>query len=153
MARRSSGPWGPFRPLVVDGLQNPQRQNLYFGVVNPNPARAGTLLGLFPTALENGASFVGLAASCDGVTFSALENLLNCSSGAALGRAPDQPADGILVRGDRAYVYVHRDVPGVARHTAARPWTRSRLVRLEVGLAELAGWTERVVRGLGGCGV
>ena len=71
------------------------------------------------TVLPSGASFVALAFSCDGARFSALAPLLNGTRGARLGRAPDQPVDGVVRRGDTVFFYVHRDVPGWLRQWRA----------------------------------
>jgi len=143
--------WGPFELATFQGLGDPSRANVYFAAVARNPVDGASLLGLFPTVLPSGASFVALAFSCDGARFSALAPLLNGTRGARLGRAPDQPVDGVVRRGDTVFFYVHRDVPGIAKHTASRPWTRSRVVSLAASAAVLAARTRRATAGLPGC--
>ena len=140
-----AGAFGPFRPVTIDGLG--VGANVYYGAVSPNPADGGeTLLGLFPTVDSRGVAYVGLGVSCDGAAFSRLEPLLN-SSATAAGRASDQPADGLVDGGDAVYVFVHRDVPGIARHSAHRP-VRSRLVRLDVPKRSLAVFSAAARGGL-----
>ena len=120
-------------------------------------ATAGTstprmrLIALAPVSRADGsAAYVGLAVSCDGVHFSSLEPLLNCTGGASLGRAPDHPVDGLLRRGPVTHIYVHRDVPGIALHKAGRQ-PRPRLVRLDVPSWKLADLAREKFRTLEGC--
>ncbi|KAH8060851.1 ligase [Aureococcus anophagefferens] len=126
--------WGPFELATFQGLDDPSRANVYFAAVARNPVDGASLLGLFPTVLPSGASFVALAFSCDGARFSALAPLLN-GTRARGSAALDQPVSGVVRRGDTVFFYVHRDVPGIAKHTASRPWTRSRVVSLAASAA------------------
>ena len=91
-----------------------------------------------------------LAVSCDGVHFSNLEPLLNCTGGASLGRAPDHPVDGLLRRGPTTHIYVHRDVPGIALHKGGRQ-PRPRIVRLDVPSWKLSDLAREKFRTLEGC--
>lgn len=141
------GPWSPFRLLEIEG-HRVEADNVYFGVVKPNPADGGrTLLGLFPTSRADGRDcFVGIAISCDGARFSALE-VLASSPPAYGGRTADHAVDGLVVGADGGvvYAYIHADVPGLttARHNSSA-LTDSRLVQLEIPMASLRGFTERV---------
>ena len=77
---------------------------------------AGTLLGLFPTALKTAASIL-MAVSCDGAHFSAPIRLFESSH--VGGEIVDHAVDGISVDGDDVLVYVHAGVPGVFEKTCA----------------------------------
>ena len=117
----------PFAQVSFEGFEDDQ---VYFAAINRHPAfvlrhrghqyAADALIALAPVSRADGSAYVGLAVSCDGVHFSNLEPLLNCTGGASLGRAPDHPVDGLLRRGPVTHIYVHRDVPGIALHKAGR---------------------------------
>ena len=165
---RKGGPWSAFAAVDFAGLNNDDQ--VYFAAINPNPAlvedalvvlapvaradgpavNAGTLVALAPVARADGSAYVGLAVSCDGIHFSALVPLLNCTGGASLGRAPDHPVDGLLQRGDMVHAFVHRDVPGIALHKGGRQ-PRPRLVRLDIPAARLAALARAQFRTLAGC--
>ena len=132
-----SGPFGKFELIRLSGREDDARwratSNIYFGAVKQNvlDTSGRTLLGLFPiqaSSLPNGQSsaphgggYIGLALSCDGLTWGPLTPL--ATSGTALGRARDHPVDGLLVvksggkggagarAGVNVHVLVHKDVP------------------------------------------
>lgn len=118
-----AGPYGPFRLLRIGGVAQPHAANIYFAAVKQNPIDPQTLLGLFPVALSPGAGaslqprmddgVVGLSISCDGVSWSPLVVLTN--SMAFENRSVDQPADGLLLRGNTVYATVHRNVPHICK--------------------------------------
>ena len=104
--------------------------NIYFAAVKVNPFDPSTLLGLFavnlgdaaaaraaPSAADagntDGRAFIGLSISCDGVSWSPLVVLTN--SMAFENRSVDQPADGLLLRGNTVYATVHRNVPHICK--------------------------------------
>ena len=139
---RGGAAWGPFDLLRVDGVDDVQGSNVYFGAVNANPVDpSGSLLGLFPVVDAAGAASVSVAVTCDGRRFSRLERLVNGSS--SNGRSTDHPVDGVVRRGDAVFFYVHRDVPGIARHSSDGASRRSRVVRLSVPVAALRRHTAR----------
>ena len=170
--------WGPLRPITFqespkpfDVLHDPNKAreeaDVYFGAVNANPAMEGTLLGLFPTALETAASIL-MAVSCDGAHFSAPLRLFESSH--VGGEIVDHAVDGISVDGDDVLLYVHAGVPGVfektcafkalhpkpgvKKHNVTSDWRepRSELVGLSIHREKLATWTRKQMRGLEGCG-
>ncbi len=170
--------WGPLSlitfqqsPEPFDVLHHPNRAreeaDVYFGAVNENPAMEGTLLGLFPTALETAASIL-MAVSCDGAHFSAPVRLFESSH--VGGEIVDHAVDGISVDGDDVLLYVHAGVPGVfektcafkalhpkpgvKKHNVTSDWRepRSELVGLSIHREKLATWTRKQMRGLEGCG-
>lgn len=146
---RKGGPWSAFAAVDFAGLNNDDQ--VYFAAINPNPALVeDALVALAPVARTDGSAYVGLAVSCDGIHFSALVPLLNCTGGASLGRAPDHPVDGLLQRGDMVHAFVHRDVPGIALHKGGRQ-PRPRLVRLDIPAARLAALARAQFRTLAGC--
>lgn len=153
-----------FRGLAIEQFPPGRRacdapasgDNVYFGAVNANPVDDDTLLGLFPVVRNaprgGDDAYVGLGLSCDGVRFSALERLVN-STPASLGRSSDHPADGIVVRGDSVFFFVHRGVPGVFDDDhAAAAIAGSRVVRYELSKRALTAFTRRAKATLAGCG-
>ena len=132
-----SGPFGKFELIRLSGREDDARwratSNIYFGAIKQNvlDASGRTLLGLFPiqasylpngqSSAPHGGGYIGLALSCDGLTWGALTPL--ATSDTALGRARDHPVDGLLVvksgrkggagarAGVNVHVLVHKDVP------------------------------------------
>jgi hypothetical protein len=158
VSRRSSEGWSPFERVSFEGLH--EDDQVYFAAINRHPAfvlrhrghqyAADALIALAPVSRADGSAYVGLAVSCDGVHFSNLEPLLNCTGGASLGRAPDHPVDGLLRRGATTHIYVHRDVPGIALHKAGRQ-PRPRIVRLDIPSWKLSDLAREKFRTLEGC--
>ena len=169
--------WGPLRPITFqqspkpfdvlhDPLKAQEDADVYFGAVNENPAMAGTLLGLFPTALRTAASIL-MAVSCDGARFSAPIRLFESSH--VGGEIVDHAVDGVTISGDDVLLYVHAGVPGVfektcafkalhpkpgvKKHNVTSDWRepRSELVGLAIHREKLATWTRKQTRGLAGC--
>ena len=140
-------PFGRFEHVSIVGYGplEIERGNIYFAAVNTNPADAGrTLLGLFPVLLD-GRATISAAVSCDGTRFSSLWPVYN-SRAAKQGRTTDHPVDGLVVRGEYAYAYVHRDVPAITPDARPKPGQSpppSRIVRLTVPLKALKEFTDR----------
>ncbi|KAH8061994.1 ligase [Aureococcus anophagefferens] len=106
-----AGPFGAFTPVSILGWGpcDVPFASVYYAAVNANPTDGATLLGLFPVN-RGGRCVLGLAATCDGVHFGALEELLDLGC-EIQGRTADYPVDGFLVDGDAHAVFVHRDMP------------------------------------------
>lgn len=137
------GPFGPLRQIRVQGYPA-GRGNIYFAAVDRHPTDAEAMLGLFPVnegettaALKHrlrtslftglgckigredcgncdGASYIGLSLSCDGVNWARLHPLI--STQGREGRTDDHPVDGLLLSADGAQVHfwVHRAVEDIA---------------------------------------
>ena len=138
----SSAPGQPtnfsaFAPLTISGYDSNGPGNIYLASVKSNPAdqHGGTMLGLFAVNLGKegepngvGKSFIGLSISCDGAFWAPLIVVIGCH-GAHAGRTYDHPVDGFDVHGDKVYVLLHRDVPGISprwRTRARIEWHRLR---------------------------
>ena len=117
--------------------------------VNANPTDDGTLLGLFPVH-RGGRCVLGLAATCDGVHFGALEELLDLGC-EIQGRTADSPADGFLVDGETLAVFVHRDMPTEDIVKAGAERLAPRLVRHDVALDAVRALTRRAKADLATC--
>jgi len=116
----------PFHDALRDVSVAAARANVYFAAVNPNPLDGGaTLLGLFPTAVEvpdrtdareaakGRVEEVGatlLSVSVDGVRWAPPIALAEAFP--VGGESTDHPIDGVVLRGDALFVYVHAGVPG-----------------------------------------
>ena len=55
--------------------------------------------------------YLALSFSCDAVHWSTPKPLIDLGCSREAGRVRDYPADGLVVRGDVVYYYVHRDMP------------------------------------------
>ena len=166
--------FGSFSPLSIEGYDSKGPGNIYLAAVKRAPGQLGMLLGLFSVNLGNateaarrrasgrlpsftagntdGRSFVGLALSCDGVHWSALEEV--APSVGREGRTYDQPVDGLLHIGDSVSVVIHRDVYEISPEASyAREPQRgkSRLVARPLHRAALDALARRVRSSLDGC--
>ena len=137
-----AGPYLPFRLLTILGYQEAamKAKDIYFAAVQPNPIDVdGTLLGLFPVALDRplprrahafnrpghadatsaGAhgGLVGLSISCDGLLWAPLVVLI--ASRVTQNRTWDQPVDGFLTDGTSVFAFIHANVPGIAAPKAS----------------------------------
>ena len=117
--------------------------------MNANPTDDATLLGLFPVN-RGGRCVLGLAATCDGVHFGALEELLDLGC-EIQGRTADYPVDGFLVDGDALVVFVHRDMPTEDIVKAGAERLAPRLVRHDVALDAVRALTRRAKAELATC--
>ena len=101
--------WGAFSFVSIAEYDYAQG-DVYFFVVAPNPAHEGSLLALFPLA-HKFRGCIGLAASVDGLHWSAPTPLLRCAVHGE--RAVHHPAQGLVSDGDSVVMFVHENVPGV----------------------------------------
>lgn len=148
------GPWSPF--VLVDFLDFDERANagdqfsgnIYYAAVNPNPVVVGntsTLLGLFPLMRRRNGhdeGFITMSLSCDGYHWAKMTRILSVPH-VIDGRPIDMPVDGIIAHGNRLFLYVQRNVPGVAPHGHD-----TYLVRYEIHHDALARYTAFSIRKL-----
>ena len=87
-----------------------RRASIYYIVVERNPVDANQLMGLFPMHEER-RCYLALAFSCDAVHWSTPKPLINLGCSREAGRVRDYPADGLVVRDDVVYYYIHSDMP------------------------------------------
>lgn len=151
-----SGPFGRSQLIEIQGWTPDATRNLYFAAVDWVPLEnvsSKLLLGLFAAnegstglATADGTAYVGLAASCDGVSWSRLLPLVQ--SRGKDGRTFDQPVDKVLRRPDGDYsVFVHNSVPYIASD-----WEdASRVDEYVLDGGALARWAASAVQSLGGC--
>ena len=146
--------WSPFSLVTLDGYKY-THGDLYFFSVHENPAVPGSLVALFPLA-HKFRGCMAMAASDDGVSWSAVTPLLRCDVHGE--RTVHHPVSGILRRGDAAHIYIHHNVPGVTADVSPSPKAqaehpylklqRTRLVRYTIPLAALREWTIKSKRNL-----
>ena len=144
--------WGRFSFISI-GEYDYAQGDVYFFVVMSNPAHAGSLLALFPLA-HKFHGCIGLAASTDGMHWSAPTPLLRCAVHGE--RAVHHPAQGLVVEGSSVAFYVHENVAGItsdhtptAMQMVAFPYLklpRPRLMRHTVPLEALRSWTLSALR-------
>ncbi|KAH8098799.1 ligase [Aureococcus anophagefferens] len=146
-----AGPFGAFTPVSILGWGpcDVPFASVYYSAVNANPTDDATLLGLFPVN-RGGRCVLGLAATCDGVHFGALEELLDLGC-EIQGRTADYPVDGFLVDGDALAVFVHRDMPTEDIVKAGAERLAPRLVRHDVALDAVRALTRRAKADLATC--
>ena len=89
--------WGAFAFVSIAEYSYAQG-DVYFFAVSPNPAHPGSLLALFPLA-HKFRGCIGLAASTDGLHWSAPTPLLRCAVHGE--RAVHHPAQGLVREGSR----------------------------------------------------
>ena len=123
--------------------------DLVFVSEDGGPAVALAVVGLFPVN-RGGRCVLGLAATCDGVHFGALEELLDLGC-EIQGRTADYPVDGFLVDGDALVVFVHRDMPTEDIVKAGAERLAPRLVRHDVALDAVRALTRRAKADLATC--
>ena len=149
--------WSPFQPIALRGHSPEDGADIYFFSAARNPADNGTtLLALFPM-VQHFRGCICIAFSRDGLEWSAPMPLV---SAAATGqRAHDQPAAGVIERGDRVDLYVHEGVPLInidqttplalrARLRRRGEARRTELVRYSVPRATLLRWTQQALADL-----
>ena len=111
--------------------------------------RGGANASLSRTARDgnDGRAFIGGAFSCDGRTWSRLFRVAS-SSGRRLGRAYDQPVDGLMVEGDVMSVLIHRHVYEISPEAPRQ----SALVRRALSRHAMDGLAHAARPSLIGCG-
>ena len=143
--------WSPFQLLTLKGY-TPKHGDVYYFAVQPNPADPEkSLIAIFPL-VHRGRACACVSFSADALSWSTPRPLVNCQ--AAGERAVDQPAVGVVRRGDKVLLYVHENVPQVridARTAevfrshlgskAVREGLKPRIVRYAIDVAELRRWT------------
>ena len=146
------GPYGKFGTIDIEGYSAKGPGNIYYGAVTHNPVDSATLVGLFPInegrpgqVNANGDTYIGMALTCDGVHFSQLTKLI--ASQGREGRTYDQPVDGLVLRGDTVYLYVHLDV----EHISPEADRKSRIEQYAFKSGRLEAITRGVRSSLRGC--
>lgn len=144
--------WSAFSLISISGYEMAQG-DVYFFVVSANPALPGSLLALFPLAHQF-RGCIGLAASADGLRWSAPTPLLRCAVHGE--RAVHHPAAGLVVDGDEVAIFVHENVPGTTTdglpttaELKAYPYLktgRTRLMRHTIPAKDLRRWTMAALR-------
>ena len=116
-----NGPYSPFEIIRIAGYDMFAGGNIYFANVNPNPIDTTTLLGLFPTALQEEGllGLVGLSISCDGLYWAPLVELTQCL--VSENRTLHHPVDGFVYQDGTVFAFVHEDVPKVRTHIPKSP--------------------------------
>lgn len=154
------GPFSPLQPVRIDGWDDCDtlRVSSYFAAIHQNPADGDTLLGVFPvnydtnedepTDSKGHVCYTALAVSCDGVHFSRLHAVLH-NTCTLHGRLNDLPVDGLVVRGDLVYFYVHRSMP-TGYHIKEAHFAPA-LVRHTIHLDALRRWTAHFKAQLPSC--
>ena len=106
------GAFSAFEPIRITGWNGcrVRRASIYYIVVERNPVDANQLMGLFPMHEER-RCYLALSFSCDAVHWSTPKPLVDLGCSREAGRVRDYPADGLVVRDDVVYYYVHRDMP------------------------------------------
>ena len=154
------GSWGQFQRIHLRGY-NVQQGEIYFFLVEVNPARSDTLVAFFPL-VHRLRSCVAASVSSDGVNWSTPTPLAACETRGE--RALDHPAQG-LVRLERnassVALYIQRRIVSLAadkltprplRHTLLTSTEQllgaTYLVRHEIPLKRLAEWTAAQLRAL-----
>jgi hypothetical protein len=102
------GGWSPFQQLAFEEYTTAPQNNLYFASVRAVPTGSAScqhlLLGLFPGSID-GRGGVYASISMDGVTWGALQQLLNSAVHASW-RTADQPVDGAVTSADAAHLSI-----------------------------------------------
>ena len=141
-----TGSFGPFRLLQFHGYDERGPGNIYFAAVKAHPLHpTSMLMGLFPVNFgiatdepyskwRNGAGFLMLSHSCDGVHWSSLVPLTSTVGlHQTAGRTVDHPVDGLIVRGGDLDVFIHVNALWVNGALGKRgPASEPRLVRLRL---------------------
>ena len=119
--------------------------NIYCGEITKHPLDSDMLLGMFPVnagipghANGNGDTYIGMAFSCDGFSWSELVHLVK--SKGKEGRAYDMPVNGVFLQGGVVTFYVHRDV----EHIAPTYATTARIEEFTFRMDVFAALTRRV---------
>jgi hypothetical protein len=113
--------------------------DIYFFLVQVNPASPDTLVALFPLSQPpNACIAMAFSAASDGVTWSKPINLLSAKLGWRTsderGRGPIEwrstahPVAGMFVRNETVYLYVHEAVLGTDMEAPAHPTRIERFV-------------------------
>ena len=106
------GAFSAFEPIRITGWNGcrVRRASIYYIVVEKNPVDTNTLIGLFPMHEER-RCYLALSFSCDAVHWSTPKPLIDLGCSREAGRVRDYPADGLVVRDDVVYYYIHSDMP------------------------------------------
>ena len=106
------GAFSAFEPIRITGWNGcrVRRASIYYIVVERNPVDTNTSMGLFPMHEER-RCYLALSFSCDAVHWSTPKPLIDLGCSREAGRVRDYPADGLVVRGDVVYYYIHSDMP------------------------------------------
>ena len=106
------GAFSAFEPIRITGWNGcrVRRASIYYIVVEKNPVDTNTLIGLFPMHEER-RCYLALSFSCDAVHWSTPKPLIDLGCSREAGRVRDYPADGLVVRDDVVYYYIHQDMP------------------------------------------
>ena len=151
MATVKRSPWhrdlliGLFAVNLGDAAEDAKATQSYHGrstQEQPHNGSSGFLAGPGNT---DGKSFIGLSVSCNGVAWSALQEIAPTTG--LHGRTLDQPVDGLLTMGGRVSVLIQRDVYEIAPDAREK----SRIVRREIRKDAFERLVVRVRSKLPGC--
>ena len=143
--------WRPFQLLRFDGYR-PVDGDIYFLAVQLNPLSPSSLVGLVPV-VHRRVGCIGLAASLDGVRWSAITPLLRCSTDYGDPTHPGhrtthQPAAGMLHRHRHVLLFVHEFVDGIVQHPQGQHQRPARLRRWAVPEQTFSAWTQDALKSL-----
>ena len=144
-AQLTPGGWGPFRQIHLRGY--PHDADIYFFLVQANPAVAGTLLATFPL-YHTRTGCVAIACSHDGVHWSPPLPLIRCPVIDRLGgRTLCHPTNLVPRGGKESLLYVHVSVPrgDARRRRVAGAQPPASLVLHRVPLGVLASLSHRLL--------
>ena len=162
--RGARGPFGPLVQLKIEGY-TAGGGNIYFAAVDNHPLDPEMMIGLFPVnegAVHgearsssscgncDGAAYIAISLSCDGVHWTPLHPLIH--SHGREGRTDDQPVDGVVLSADgsRLFFWVNMAVESIAPEWAST----GRIAEYSIpvgGPAGLGAFTESTKAGLRGC--